>query len=114
MRKLGYILTSVVAVTIILSCGQRRGENASASAGTEEPEIVWPLGFATDTLQVDTLKVRDGQTLSKLFTGLGLSDRAAHELVQASDSVFPARALRSGRDCCAYTVDTRGLRYLVY
>ena len=114
MRKLGYILTSVVAVTIILSCGQRRGENASASAGTEEPEIVWPLGFATDTLQVDTLKVRDGQTLSKLFTGLGLSDRAAHELVQASDSVFPARALRSGRDCFAYTVDTLGLRYLVY
>ncbi len=99
---------------MILSCGQRRGENAPASAETGEPEIVWPLGFATDTLQADTLRVHDGQTLSKLFTGLGLSDRAAYELVQASDSVFPARALRSGRDCFAYTADTLGLRYLVY
>lgn len=114
MRKLGYILVFATSLTMILSCGQRKGEKAPVSAGVYETEIVWPLGFATDTLQVDTLKVRDGQTLSKLFTGLGLSDKAAYDLVQASDSIFPAKALRSGRDCFAYTADTLGLRYLVY
>ena len=77
MRKLGYILVFATSLTMILSCGQRKGEKAPVSAGADETEIVWPLGFATDTLQVDTLKVRDGQTLSKLFTGLGLSDKAA-------------------------------------
>ena len=114
MRKLGYVLVFATSLTMILSCGQRKGEKAPVSAGADETEIVWPLGFATDTLQVDTLKVRDGQTLSKLFTGLGLSDKAAYDLVQASDSIFPAKALRSGRDCFAYTADTLGLRYLVY
>lgn len=114
MRKIGYILVFATSLTMILSCGQRKGEKAPVSAGADETEIVWPLGFATDTLQVDTLKVRDGQTLSKLFTGLGLSDKAAYDLVQASDSIFPAKALRSGRDCFAYTADTLGLRYLVY
>lgn len=114
MRKLGYILVFATSLTMILSCGQRKGEKAPVSVGVDETEIVWPLGFATDTLQVDTLKVRDGQTLSKLFTGLGLSDKAAYDLVQASDSIFPAKALRSGRDCFAYTADTLGLRYLVY
>lgn len=114
MRNLGYILASVAAALIVLSCGQRNGGSAAGEGDRVDPEIVWPLGFATDTLQVDTLKVRDGQTLSKLFTGLGLSDRQAYDLVQASDSVFPAKALRSGKNCLAYTADTLGLRYVVY
>lgn len=113
-RRFGYILVIMVSVTMILSCGQRKGGSAAAEQDADEPEIVWPLGFATDTLQVDTLKVRDGQTLSTLFSGLGLSDRVAYDLVQATDSVFQARALRSGRNCYAYSADSLGLRYLVY
>ena len=97
---------------VIVGCGQRTG---GASEGEEAPEEkVWPLGFATDTLQVDTLKVRDGQTLSGLFTSLGLSDREAYDLTQATDSVFPARSLRSGKRCYAYRADSLGVRYLVY
>ena len=96
----------------IVGCGQRNG---GASEGEEAPEEkVWPLGFATDTLQVDTLRVRDGQTLSGLFTSLGLSDREAYDLTQATDSVFPARSLRSGKRCYAYSADSLGVRYLVY
>ena len=96
----------------ILGCGQRTGGD---SEGEEAPEEkIWPLGFATDTLQVDTLRVRDGQTLSGLFTSLGLSDREAYDLTQATDSVFPARSLRSGKRCYAYSADSLGVRYLVY
>lgn len=112
MKRTGYIPAFAAIVFMTLSCGQ--GNGSSSETGGAETEKVWPLGFATDTLQVDTLKVRGGQTLSGLFTGLGLSDREAYDLVQAADSVFPARSLRSGRDCFAFTADTLGLRYLVY
>ena len=112
MKRIGNIFLCLLLTVAAISCGQRK--NGGENVGEEENEIVYPLGFATDTLLVDTLKVRDGQTLSKLFTGLGLSDKAAYDLVQASDSIFPAKALRSGRDCFAYTADTLGLRYLVY
>ena len=99
----------------ILGCGQRNGgASEEGGAASMEEEKVWPLGFATDTLQVDTLRVRDGQTLSGLFTSLGLSDREAYDLTQATDSVFPARSLRSGKRCYAYSADSLGVRYLVY
>lgn len=114
MKRTGYIPAFAAIVFMTLSCGQGKGSGSSSEPGETETEKVWPLGFATDTLQVDTLKVRGGQTLSGLFTGLGLSDREAYDLVQAADSVFPARSLRSGRDCFAFTADTLGLRYLVY
>ncbi len=114
MRNLKYMPVIAAAAAAVLSCGQGKGSGSSSEPGETETEKVWPLGFATDTLQVDTLKVRGGQTLSGLFTGLGLSDREAYDLVQATDSVFPARSLRSGRDCFAFTADTLGLRYLVY
>ena len=114
MKKfIGKTLAFAAAAAAIFSCSGGKGKNVE-EIPSEEEEVVWPLGFATDTLQVDTLKVRDGQTLSKLFTSLGLSDRESHELVQASDSVFPARSLRSGKNCYAFRSDTLGLRYLVY
>lgn len=113
MMKYFKILAFATAAAAIFSCSGGKGKNVE-EIQEEEDEVVWPLGFATDTLQVDTLRVRDGQTLSKLFTGLGLSDRESHEIVQASDSVFPARSLRSGKNCYAYRSDTLGLRYLVY
>ncbi len=114
MKTTGYVTAFAAIVMAALSCGRRTGEGAASVQDESVQEKVWPLGFATDTLRADTLKVRSGQTLSGLFTGLGLSDRAAYDLVQASDSVFPARSLRSGRDCFAFTADTLGLRYLVY
>lgn len=88
----------------------------SGSKQVEEvvEEESWPLGFCTDTLSVDTLSVRSGETMSHLFTGLGLSDNQSHELVQSADSVFSAKMLRSGKRCFAYSADTLGVRYLVY
>lgn len=114
MRNFRNISLIAAAAAVLLSCGHGKGDGSSSESAASGTERVWPLGFATDTLRADTLKVRSGQTLSGLFTGLGLSDRAAYELVQASDSVFPARSLRSGKDCFAFTADTLGLRYLVY
>ncbi len=111
MRKIRYISAFAVSALLIMSCGQRKGESPADSAGAEK---VWPLGFATDTLQVDTLKVRDGQTLSGLFASLGLNARQAYDLTQATDSVFPARSLRSGKRCYAFRTDSLGVRYLVY
>lgn len=114
MKKIACISAFAALAAAVLSCGHGGGKSTGETEAEEEKQVVWPLGFATDTLQVDTLKVRDGQTLSKIFTGLGLSDRQAYDLVQAADSVFPARALRSGKACYAYRSDTLGLRYLVY
>ena len=114
MKRIAYISAFAAVAAAVLSCGHGGGKGHGETVAEEEAQTVWPLGFATDTLRADTLRVRDGQTLSRLFTGLGLSDREAHELVQATDSVFPARSLRSGKNCFAYSADTLGLRYLVY
>lgn len=107
------LLAAVVAGLISNSC------TSCVSGGSQPAEEVveeesWPLGFCTDTLSVDTLSVRNGETLSRLFTSLGLSDNQSYDLVQSSDSVFSAKMLRSGKRCFAYFADTLGLRYLVY
>ncbi len=107
----GVRLLSALLLTAFMATSCGRGKQAE---GVEATPPVWPLGFCTDTLSVDTLSVRGGETLSLIFTRLGLSDREAYDLVQASDSVFPARMLRGGRPYCAYRADSLGLRYLVY
>ena len=87
--------------------------NASVSGQEPEEEPVFPLGFDTSAFEADTFKVRSGETLSMLFDKLGLSQRDAYDLVQAADSVFPARSLRSGKTCVAFR-DSAALQYLVY
>lgn len=107
------LLSALVCGFIVSSCTSC-GSSSSPNVEDEVEEESWPLGFCTDTLSVDTLSVRSGETLSHLFTSLGLSDNQSYDLVQSADSVFSVKMLRSGKRCFAYSADTLGIRYLVY
>lgn len=99
---------AVLSAFLTFSC-----RNASVSDTPVEDTPVFPLGFNPSAFEADTFRVKSGETLSLLFAKLGLSQKDAYDLVQAADSVFPARNLRSGKTCVAFR-DSSALQYLVY
>ena len=99
---------AILSVFLTFSC-----RNASVSDTPVEDTPVFPLGFNPSTFEADTFRVKSGETLSLLFAKLGLSQKDAYDLVQAADSVFPAKNLRSGKTCVAFR-DSAQLQYLVY
>ncbi|MBO4567205.1 MAG: M23 family metallopeptidase [Bacteroidales bacterium] len=113
MKRRALILVLLI-LAAVPSCKRNTG-----AAGEPEPQkdTVLPLGFRTDDYQVDSSKVRDGETFSGLMGRLGLGARDAYTLVQRSDSIFDVRRLRAGNSFEAYyTPDTTGrkLEYVVY
>ena len=99
---------AVLSAFLTFSC-----RNASVSDTPVEDTPVFPLGFIPSAFEADTFRVKSGETLSLLFAKLGLSQKDAYDLVQAADSVFPAKNLRSGKTCIAFR-DSSALQYLVY
>lgn len=84
---------------------------------TQEEEIVWPLGFRTDTLTVRESKVQSGEVFFKLFTRLGMPGTEIGKLTRACDGQFDVTRLRAGNRVDAYYAgDTLApkLRYVVY
>lgn len=110
MRKKRFWLMSMAVLSAFLTFSCR---NASVSDTPVEDTPVFPLGFNPSAFEADTFRVKSGETLSLLFAKLGLSQKDAYDLVQAADSVFPARNLRSGKTCVAFR-DSSHLQYLVY
>lgn len=110
MRKKRFWLMSMAVLSAFLTFSCR---NASVSDTPVEDTPVFPLGFNPSAFEADTFRVKSGETLSLLFAKLGLSQKDAYDLVQAADSVFPARNLRSGKTCVAFK-DSSQLQYLVY
>ena len=110
MRKKRFWLMSMAVLSAFLTFSCR---NASVSDTPVEDTPVFPLGFNPSAFEADTFRVKSGETLSLLFAKLGLSQKDAYDLVQAADSVFPAKNLRSGKTCVAFR-DSAQLQYLVY
>ncbi|MGM9737159.1 MAG: peptidoglycan DD-metalloendopeptidase family protein [Candidatus Cryptobacteroides sp.] len=91
---------------------------------TQAPEIeeandtVYPLGFCTDSFDLEEGTLKSGEIFTGLMTRLGMTAKEAMELVSASDSVFEPRKMRAGNLWQAYySIDTseqRRLEYLVY
>lgn len=110
MRKKRFWLMPMAVLSAFLTFSCR---NASVSDTPVEDTPVSPLGFNPSAFEADTFRVKSGETLSLLFAKLGLSQKDAYDLVQAADSVFPARNLRSEKTCVAFR-DSSQLQYLVY
>lgn len=89
------------------------GEGGTDDIQTEKKDTVYPLGFCTDSFEVTTGSVRNGENFSALLFRLGLDSRDAHNLVQNSDSIFDVRKFRAGNNWTAYS-DSSRYRYLVY
>ncbi len=105
---------TILILCALAMCSCKGKPNSKQEA---EDEIVWPLGFRTDTLFVRESKVAQGEVFSKLFTRLGMKGADAQKLVYACDSIFDVRKLRAGNKVDAYYCgDTLSpiLRYVVY
>lgn len=115
-------LLSALTLTFAASCGQSGNipsnvENKVDSLAVCESlipeEVVYPMGFCTDSLSVVEGTVQKGQFFSNLLNSLGMGASGAYALSNACDTVFDVRKLRVGNAYKAYYED-EALRYLVY
>ena len=115
------LLLSFIAVIIVWisvpSCWNR-GKAPVGDAAAELNDTVYPLGFCTDSFDIEEGKLKNGEIFSGLMTRLGLGTSEAYELTKAVDSTFDVRKLRAGNSWQAYydpdSTGRRQLRYLVY
>jgi len=107
------IATLLLITLLFMSCNHgKRTEIDSVQNDT-----IYPLGFLTDTLDIEEYQVERGQTFGVLLTKLGMDPREAYNLCQVCDSVFDPRKIVAGKSYQAYyTIDSldRQLHYIVY
>lgn len=111
----GLALLTVLLAALFVSLSQCRGRKVSEAAETtERHDTIYPLGFLTDTLEMKSGRVRNGENFMGLLMRLGLSGKEAWNLSQSCpDSLFDVRKMRAGNDYDAYYSQQR-LHYLVY
>ena len=110
MKKYLSLLLIVVALA---SCGGPKSQEAVAEAEPQMPAV----GFWTDRYDVDSLKVREGETFTGLFNRLGMGAKDAYDMSTVCAPAFDVRKLRAGQSLEAYyTKDStaRKLSYVVY
>ena len=115
MRKI--IFTAIALLLLVPSCKlfHRRGGEEPVEV---KKDTVYPLGFCTDSLEMVSGTVKNGEVFTGLMTRLGMSGKAAYDLAVACDSVFDVRKMRAGNQWEAYyerdTTLDRPLKYVVY
>ena len=88
------LLTVLLAALALSGC---RGRQASGKGETaEKHDTIYPLGFLTDTLDLKSGRVRNGENFMGLLMRLGLSGKEAWALSQSCpDSLFDVRKMRA-------------------
>ncbi len=114
--KLKHLALAVALVILLPSC---RHQGQCDTDVQVQKDTVLPLGFLTEAYQVDSTRVRDGETFSGLMNRLGMGARDAYSLVVCCDSIFDVRRMRAGNDVEAYysaadSTGNRQLEYVVY
>ena len=113
MKRFAFLAFAIIALSLPFSCGQK-GEGRKDGP---QKDTVYPLGFLTDTLRLESSKVRSGDTFAGLMLRLGLPKERLYPLSQAADSIFDIRLIRADRPIDAYyagdTLEQR-LQYVVY
>lgn len=109
----------ILASQLLPSCRCSGGSEGETGADTiAVKDTVYPLGFCTDSFDLVSGTVKNGENFTGLLLRLGLSAKEAYDLVQATDSVFDVRKLRAGNTWNAYyntdTTSERRAQYLVY
>ena len=113
-----HIITTALTLSLAISC-----TSPSNTTTFTQPEEILPAEETTrdhvlprlDTLRCVESKVRNGQFFSGILTGAGLSANQAYDLVQACDSIFDVRSLRTGAIYRAYyESDKDRPSYIIY
>ena len=81
--------------------GCRSGRPADEVIAQEE-DLIPPIGFREDGLEVKGDRVREGETFTSLMSRLGMAPKAAMLLAQVCDTVFDVRRMRAGSAVKAY------------
>ena len=114
MKKISIAAAAVVLLLMPFSCGRR---GSSAKEAEPQKDTVYPLGFLTDTLRLESSKVRQGDTFAALMLRLGLAKEKLYPLSLACGDSFDVRLIRTDRPIDAYySGDTLAPRldYVVY
>lgn len=109
------ILAGTLAFSAMQSCTFRHGRHTETET---VKDTIYPLGFCTDSFDLEEGVLKSGEIFTGLMTRLGMSATDAMNLVSASDSVFNPKKLRAGNTWQAYyslhDSTTRQLEFLVY
>lgn len=101
-------------ILFVPSCSCSRG---GASDDDGQNDTVYPLGFLTDTLLMESGVIGDGDTFSELMGRLGLPSSKLNPLINSGTGIFDVRKMRGGIEYEAYySGDSleRSLHYFVY
>ena len=113
MKKLLFAAIALSLCILPNSCSIGGGKKGVDT----QKDTIYPLGFLTDTLRLETSKVRSGDTFAGLFRRLGLPGEKIYPMSQACEGVFDVRIIRADRPVEAYySGDTLAPRldYVVY
>lgn len=104
----------ILVVFISGSCN-RDGKKDRNQHG-EQLDTIYPLGFLTDTLDVECGIIQSGESFSTFMGRLGLDATRAYKLTKVSGDIFDERKMRAGNSYEAYyTADSlKALHYVVY
>ena len=72
------VLSILLFLVLVPACKRHSGDNEPVEP---QKDSIPALGFFTEDFNVDSTRVRDGETFSGLMTRLGLGARAAYTLV---------------------------------
>ena len=93
------LLPLLLLLVTLFSCGPRhsgrRGEGV-------QKDTVYPLGFLTDTLMLQSGKVKSGENFALMMRRLGLPADSIYPLTKRADSLFDAARIIAGRHIDAY------------
>jgi len=111
------IISSAIIILVVICCSSSCGHRGEKRHGADtQKDTIYPLGFLTDTLEIEDGVVGNGEFFSSLMSRLGMSSSEAYKLTLACGDVFDVRKMRAGNKFEAYyTTDTlRQLHYMVY
>lgn len=122
------ILFLTICCTTISSCGNREGEDGgrrrerkerrhkAKEAVEQQKDTIYPLGFLTDTLEMRSGSVGNGELFGTLLRKVGFPASRNLELQEVCGDTFnPARIISGTRYDAYYTADSLStLQYFVY
>lgn len=102
-----YRLLTFLLLLLTAACSNNQKEEAPAVA----PTLLY--GIAIDSLQVDTLTVKNGDNMSVILNKQGLDGQRIQQFVDAATGLFDTRNIRVGKN---YTTlrDSSTLLYWIY
>ncbi len=117
MTKISNVLTLLLTLLIVVSCGSEKSNGDQVEGETAEIIENRVFGILSDDYTLEHSKIKSGETMGKILNGYGISAYQIDRLDKASKETFPLNKIRGGNRYTAFLKqDSLGskLDYLVY